>query len=124
KTKSANLVATSQPVERTFRAAGFIVRKFQQFADRALALGAAIRNDIKDPTVTQVTGTIAGHAYVADFSAFDIDGDGTADGSGKINETPVAMRMWVSTDQGYQRFLCALVTTRPTTSNVGAGQVY
>ena len=115
-------------IDRTLRAGVVVTHAFHRLADRALALGARIRNDIDDPTQTQVEGTFpvlgGTTAYKADFAAFDIDGDGTADGSGMANVEPVAIRIWTDSGAGYQPFMCALVTTRPTTSNLGAGEFF
>ncbi len=114
--------------ERVVRSAATVVHRFQRMADKALALGAEIRNDFTDPNQTQVEGSFIADGtlvtYKADFSAFDIDGDGTDDGSGNAVDTPVAVRVWVNRGNGYEQFLCALVTTKPTTDNFGAGQVY
>jgi len=114
--------------DKTLRATGAIMHAFHRMANKAFALGAAVKQDIDDINTNQVADTITVNgvevAYRADFSAFDIDGDGTSDGSGKINQEPVALRMWVDRGNGFERFLCALVSTRPTTANIGAGQVY
>ncbi|MFQ5411769.1 MAG: hypothetical protein ACE5EC_05710 [Phycisphaerae bacterium] len=114
--------------DKTLRATGAIMHAFHRMANKSFALGAAVKKDITDPNANQIADTITVNgvevAYRADFSAFDIDGDGTDDGSGKINQEPVALRMWVDRGNGFERFLCALVTTRPTTANIGAGQVY
>ncbi len=114
--------------DSAFRLNGAILHAFHRLAGRALVLGAAVRNDISSETQTQVTGTllVGGQevSYKADFAAFDIDGDSVADGSGGPNEAPVAMRMWVDRGNGFERFLCALVTTRPTSNNIGAGMMY
>jgi hypothetical protein len=115
-------------IDRTLRAGAVVTHAFHRLTDRALALGARIRSDIDDPTQTQVEGmfpVLGGTtAYKADFAAFDIDGDGTADGSGMANVEPVALRIWTDSGAGYQPFLCALVTTRPSTANLGAGEIF
>lgn len=115
-------------IDRTLRAGAVCLHGFHRLADRALALGARIRLDIDDPTQTQVEGTfpvLGGTVnYKADFAAFDIDGDGVVDGSGMTNVEPVALRIWTDNGAGYQRFLCALVTTRPSTDNLGAGEFF
>lgn len=115
-------------IDRTLRAGVVVTHAFHRLADRALALGARIRNDIDDPTQTQVEGVFSVHggmtAYKADFAAFDIDGDGTADGSGMANVEPVALRLWTDSGAGYQPFLCALVSTRPSTANLGKGEIF
>lgn len=114
--------------DKTLRATGAVMHAFHRMANRALALGAAVKKDIQDPDANQFADTITVNgqevAYRADFSPFDIDGDGTDDGSGKVNQEPVALRMWVDRGNGFERFLCALVTTRPSDANIGAGQVY
>lgn len=63
-------------------------------------------------------------SYRADFGAFDVDDDGDLDGSGRADTAPVAIRMWVDRGNGFERFLCGVVTTRPTTANRGAGSLY
>jgi len=115
-------------IDRTLRAGAVFLHGFHRLADRALALGARIRNDISSPDQSQIQGTFPVHGgvvtYKADFGAFDIDGDGIADGSGMANVEPVAVRIWADNGAGYQRFLCALVTTRPSTNNLGAGELF
>jgi len=110
------------------RASATIVYRFHRLADRALALGAAIRDDMTDPNQTQVAGTFQVGAlevsYKADFAAFDIDGDGTPDGSGNAADVPVAVRMWVDRGTGFERFLCARITQRPSSENIGSGQLF
>ncbi len=122
------LITGTTAHDRTLRATGAILHAFHRLAARSLVLGAAVRNDLTDATQTQVSGTllVGGQevSYKADFSAFDIDADGIPDGSGNANEAPVAIRMWVDRGNGFERFLCALVTTRPTSNNVGAGMMY
>jgi hypothetical protein len=116
------------PVQRTLHAAGRIVHHLHRLADRSIHLVARIRHDLTDPNQTQVAGTLVHHgqtiAYKADFAAFDIDGDGTPDGSGSPTTEPVALRMWVDPGDGYVRFACALVTHRPSPQRVGQGQMY
>ncbi len=129
---SGKLIPTFQTgpaaYDRTLRAASQIVHAFQRIADKALTTGAAIREDITSADVTHVADdlTVNGMTvlYKADFSPFDIDGDGTVDGSGTFSEDPVALRMWVDRGEGYQRFLCALVTARPSAGGVGAGTLF
>lgn len=115
-------------LDRTLRAGAVVIHAFHRLADRALALGARIRLDLTDPEQSQVSGTffVFGQAvsYKADFSPFDFDGDGTADGSGTPGQTPVALRIWVDRGNGFERFLAALVTARPTASEGGAGELY
>lgn len=117
-------------VRRTIFATGAIVNGFQLLADRSLALGRAIRFDMDDPSQTQVEGRFfAGGQLVsfkADFAAFDIDGDGVADGSGMPDVEPVAVRIWVDQNDGngFEPFLCALITQRPSSENLGSGQMY
>lgn len=114
--------------QQVTRSAGSIVHRFQRLADRALALGAAIRDDMTSADQTQVFGsfTVRGQevAYKCDFAAFDFDGDGTADGSGNAVDLPVAMRLWVDRGDGYERFLCALIAEKPSTDSFGEGQFY
>src|ERR1051325_11490718 len=116
------------PAQRTLEAATRIVENFHRMADHAVALGAKIQHDMTDPNQTQVQGTFntpnGPVSYKADFSAFDFDGDGTPDGSGNAVDTPVAVRVWVDRGTGYQRLMCALVTTKPSTDNLGAGKTY
>jgi hypothetical protein len=114
--------------ERTCKAAGAIMHGFHRLYNRGLALGAQLNDDLIDPEDPTLEGsiTVAGRevAYKADFSPFDIDGDGTPDGSGRFDTDPVAVRLWVDTDAGMQRFLCALITTRPSAGRPGAGSMY
>ncbi|RIK69207.1 MAG: hypothetical protein DCC65_00210 [Planctomycetota bacterium] len=116
-------------VDRTLRAGAVVIHSFHRIADRALALGARIRLDIDDPAQTQVSGLFMANgepvSYKADFAAFDFDGDGVVDGSGMANVEPVALRIWVDKGDGsgFQPFMCALVTTRPTSMNLGAGEI-
>lgn len=130
KAKSAETArCTGEPaIDRTLKAGAATIHAFHRLADRALALGARLRHDITDPTQTQIEGVLRHFGqeipYKADFAPFDIDGDGVADGSGMANVEPVALRMWTDTGEGYQRFICALITTRPTRDNLGAGEVY
>jgi hypothetical protein len=116
------------PAQRTLEAATRIVQNFHRLADHAVALGAKIQHDMTDPTQTQVQGSFVTPngqvTYKADFAAFDFDGDGTSDGSGNAVDTPVAIRVWVDRGTGYQRLMCALVTTKPSTDNLGAGKTY
>lgn len=115
--------------DRICHAAGAILYGFQRLLDRGLALAAALNNDIEDPSNPHLLGTFRVNGqevqYQADFSAFDIDGDGTVDGSGRFDTEPVALRLWVLKPDGTSsRLLCALITTRANSENVGAGQVY
>ncbi len=114
--------------DRVVRSSATIVHRFHRLADRALALGAAIRDDVTDPNDPTVSGTIrvAGVdvAYKADFAAFDFDGDGTADGSGNMVDLPVAVRIWTDRGDGYARFLCALISQKPSDENIGSGEFY
>lgn len=128
KAKNDAAMGITTPYQRTLHSAARIIHNFHRLADRSLALGAVIRNDMTDPSQTQVSGTFNVNgmpvAYKADFAAFDIDGDGTADGSGNAVDTPVAVRIWTDRGNGYERFLCALVTTKPSTDNLGAGKMF
>ncbi len=111
--------------ERAVRSSATVVHRFQRLADAGLGLGAVICDDLASPDQTQVQGTftIGGTevAYKADFAAFDFDGDGTPDGSGNARDLPIAVRIWVDRGTVYERFLCALITQRPTADNLGAG---
>ena len=114
--------------DRVVRSSATIVHRFHRLADKALALGAAVRDDVTDPNDPTIAGTfrVAGVdvAYKADFTAFDFDGDGTADGSGNMVDLPIAVRIWTDRGDGYARFLCALVTAKPSTENIGSGEFY
>jgi len=113
---------------RTIRTATAVLNGFHLIAARALSVGEQIMSDITDVENPIVEGTIIiqgeSVAYHADFSAFDIDGDGQADGSGRADTEPVALRLWVDRGDGFARFLCALVQTRPTETNLGAGKMF
>lgn len=113
---------------RVVRSAATVVHRFHRLADRAMALASRVHRDMEDPNQTQVTGTflIRGQRvnYKADFAAFDFDGDGEDDGSGTALETPVAVRMWVDDGDGYEQFMCALVGTKPSADDLGAGEIY
>ncbi len=119
---------TGSAYERVALASATIVHRFHRLADRGLALAAVIHNDITDPAQTQVTGTFQVGTqlvtYKADFAAFDFDGDGTPDGSGSPGQSPVAVRIWADQGSGYERFMCAVITQRPTAANLGAGKFY
>lgn len=113
---------------------GGVIHGFHRAAARALALGAAIREDMTDPSNVLIAGEFEigdkKVPYLADFSAFDFDGDGTPDGSGNAVDVPVALRLWTDRGEGYEPFLCALIATKPTEktdeseANLGAGQMY
>lgn len=114
---------------RVCHAAGAILHGFHRLLDRGLALAAALNDDLVDPTNPHLEGSFEVFdrvvQYKADFSAFDIDGNGTPDGSGQFDIEPVALRLWVLADDGTaSRWLCGLITTRATPDNAGAGQVY
>jgi hypothetical protein len=122
------LEGTRSVYARVARASGSIVHRFHELADEALALGARVREDLTSLDQTTVQGDFVVNqmevAYKADFAAFDIDGDGDLDGSGNAAELPVAVRIWTDSGDGYERFLCALISTRPSTENIGAGELY
>lgn len=124
----SNLIAGLLAFNRTVRTTTAVVNGFHLLTGRALAVAAQIQNDITDADNPIVEGTIIHLGdeleYIADFSAFDIDGDGTPDGSGRADTEPVAVRLCIDRGEGFQRFLCALITTRPTDENLGAGQMY
>jgi hypothetical protein len=113
---------------RVVRSCATVMHRFHRVADRALALGAEIRRDFTSATQTQVSGSyrVWGYDvnYKADFAAFDFDGDGIPDGSGNAVDLPVALRIWADRGEGYQPFLCALITQRPTSERLGAGKFY
>ncbi len=119
---------TRDTFERILRTSSTVVLRFHELADRVLGFGALIRKDMTSPTQTQVQGTfdVGGKtvAYKADLAAFDFNGDGRPEGSGNASELPVTLRVWTDAGGGYQRFLCALVSERPSSANVGAGQLY
>src|SRR5262249_54554110 len=50
--------------------------------------------------------------------------DGKPDGSGNAVDLPVAIRVWTDLGSGFQPFVCALVTVKPSTDNLGAGAMY
>lgn len=113
--------------QRVVRSSATVIHRFYRAADRALALAAAMRDDMTSRSQTQVTGTFAvggaAVSYKADFAAFDFDGDGTADGSGDAVNLPIALRIWTDSGSGYVRFLCALIAQKPSEDNYGTGQV-
>ncbi|MEK6675853.1 MAG: hypothetical protein AABZ47_09385 [Planctomycetota bacterium] len=133
-TTGAKVIAQSQTqtelqqYDRTIRAASQVVHSFQRFADRSLKLAAAIRDDFPDPAATQISGDLLVEGetvqYRADFASFDIDSDGTTEGSGFANQNPVALRMWVDRGEGFERFLCVLISSRPTSQGTGAGEMF
>jgi hypothetical protein len=114
--------------ERVCYVAGAILYGFHRLLDRGLALAAALNHDLEDPSDPHLQGSffVGGQMvdYKADFSAFDIDGNGTADGSGRFDTEPVALRLWVIKNGVEIRLLCGLITTRATRESVGAGEVY
>lgn len=124
---SAAAITGTVAYDRTLRASGAILHAFHRVARKSLALGAVVRDDFTSPDQTQVSGKFMADgqevSYRADFAAFDFDGDGQADGSGSAGVEPVAMRMWVDRGNGFERFLAALVTVRPTTANLGVGEM-
>lgn len=113
---------------RTLISTAAVLNAFHRYADRSILVARKIQGQITDPNQTNVTGSFVLNgttvSYKADFSAFDIDGDGTPDGSGTAAVDPVAIRMWVDRGAGYQPFMCALITQRPANGNLGAGQIY
>ncbi len=118
----------AHPHERPCRAAGAILHGYHRQLDRGMALAAWINRDLTDPENPFVEGTIPAGGrnwtYKADFSAFDFDGDDTLDGSGRFDTAPVAIRVWISKDDGPQRFLAALITALPEPEHPGAGALY
>lgn len=129
--KSANADATisgTNAYDRATRAASRVMNMFQGSARRSMALAAVINGDMESTDVTEVSGDFMVNgstvAYRADFAAFDFDGDDVADGSGNAVTEPIALRVWVDRGDGFEQFLCALVTTKPTTDNAGKGAMY
>lgn len=114
--------------QRVVRSSATVIHRFHRAADHALQAAAALRDDMTSRSQTQVAGTFTVDddeiTYKADFAAFDIDGDGTVDGSGNAVTLPIALRIWTDVGNGYERFLCALITQKPTQTTFGAGQVY
>ncbi len=112
---------------RTVLASTAIVNAFHRLADRSLALANEITDDMASPDETQVRGVLFDQGrqvqYKADFAPFDFDGDGVADGSGRVDTVPVAVRIWTDRGNGFERFKCALITTLPTDEHLGAGQM-
>lgn len=107
-----------------------IIHRFDKLIDAGLTLAAGLNEDLADVQDTTLASTMLVRgvevAYKADFAAFDIDGDGTADGSGTPDTAPVALRLWVD-PRGtgeYEPFLCALLTTLPGDTDAGAGKMY
>ena len=119
---------TSQGYGRVLNTATQITDWFHTAADKVLAIGATISDDLTKPTDTTASGTfkINGEsvAYKCDFGAFDFDGDGKFDGSGDSQTAPVAFRIWTDSGNGYQQFMCGLITTLPTSTSVGAGKIF
>ncbi len=126
--KSAPQFTEYLGIRRTLAASATIIGAFHNLADRSLALARRISIDMTDPAQVQVQGTflvdLQPVLYKADFSAFDIDGDGAADGSGNAVDLPVAVRIWADRGEGYSQFLCALITTKPSLENLGAGRMF
>ncbi len=112
---------------RTILASTAIVNAFHRLADRSLLLANEITDDMASPDDSQVQGVLFDQGrqvlYKADFSPFDFDGDGAADGSGRVDTVPVAVRIWTDRGQGFERFKCALITSLPTDSHLGAGEM-
>lgn len=129
--KANNAAATitgQNAYDRATRAASRVMNLFQGTAQRSMALAAIINEDMEAADVTEVHGDfmVSGVtvSYRADFAAFDFDGDNVDDGSGNAVTEPIALRVWVDRGDGFERFLCALVTTKPTTENLGKGAMY
>lgn len=127
-TNAAATITGRNAYDRATRAASRVMNLFQGAAQRSMALAAVINGDMESTDVTQVYGDFMVNgstvAYRADFAAFDFDGDNVADGSGNAVTEPIALRIWVDRGDGFERFLCALVTTKPTTENAGKGAMY
>jgi hypothetical protein len=70
------------------------------------------------------SGTGESREIKVDFSPFDFDGDGVADGSGQPLVAPVALRVWVTDAAGaFQPAACGLISVLPTDENEGAGEL-
>lgn len=125
---NASMITGRNAYDRATRAASRVMNMFQGAAHRSLALAAVINEDMSGADVTQVSGDFMVNsttvAYRADFAAFDFDGDNVADGSGNAVTEPIALRVWVDRGDGFERFLCALITTKPSTDNAGKGEFY
>ncbi|MCB9851526.1 MAG: hypothetical protein H6819_00400 [Phycisphaerales bacterium] len=121
-------ISGSAAYDRSTRAGSRVMNMFQGAAQRSMALAAVINGDMESADVTEVYGDFMVNSttvnYRADFAAFDFDGDNIADGSGNAVTEPIALRVWVDRGDGFERFLCALVTTKPTTANLGKGALY
>lgn len=126
--KNAPQVTEYLGIRRTLAASATIIGAFHNLADRSLALARRISIDMSDPAQVQVQGTFFADLqpvlYKADFAAFDVDGDGVSDGSGNAVDLPVAVRIWTDRGEGYTQFLCALITTKPSLENLGAGRMF
>jgi hypothetical protein len=128
----ANRIA-GQPADHICDLGNGVIIKAHRHLDLALArIVAKLNADLiaSGTTDGHLAGTYVGEhgtgAYKADFSAFDIDGDGTPDGSGDPRTLPVALRLWVDpeNDGTFVRLLCALITAFPSVVHTGAGQIY
>ncbi len=127
--KSNNASKLGDGQIRTVRAGVAITNAFQFAAFEALALARQVRNDVTSAAQTYAVGELkladgTSVPYIADFSAFDIDGDGVADGSGNVQDVPVAVRMWADNGSGYQRFLAAVIEERRTPTHLGQGRFF
>jgi hypothetical protein len=115
-------------LDRTLRAGAHVIHSFHRLADRGLRLAARVNMDLGDSGLTQIEGTLLVHGqpvpYKADFAPFDVDGDGNPDGSGLPDVEPVALRMWVASGEGFERFFAAMVAVRPSSENLGAGEFF
>lgn len=115
--------------ERSCATGGAMVHGFHRLLDRGLAVAASVNADMSSLRGPRRTGLLSvpsrgGVTYYADFTAFDFNGDGQLDGTGRADVAPVALRLWVMRDGEPRRFLCALITRLPNESNSGAGELY
>ncbi|HPF40137.1 MAG TPA: hypothetical protein P5081_22565 [Phycisphaerae bacterium] len=126
--QSAATITGQNAQDRATRAMSRVMNMFQGAAQRSMALAAVINEDMEAADVTEVYGDFSVNSvtvnYRCDFAAFDFDGDNVADGSGNAVTEPIAIRVWVDRGDGFERFLCALVTTKPSTDNAGKGAMY
>ncbi len=127
--KASNTSRLGDGQIRTVRAGVAITNAFQFAAFEAFALARQIRRDVTSADQTYAVGELSladgtSVPYIADFSAFDIDGDGAADGSGNVRDVPVAVRIWTDNGSGYQRFLAAVIEERRTATHLGQGRFF
>jgi len=129
--KADNAAATitgRNAYDRATRTVGRVTHAFHRASKRAMALASRINRDMTSEDQTRVAGNFSVNGqsvlYLADFAAFDFDGDGNDDGSGTAVTSPVAIRIWVDRGEGFQRFMCALISQKPSETDGGAGSIY